>query len=210
MARRRGEAALGGVSEHSHRTRSPPGHPDHAVPECRHPHRPGPAARVRLPGRRPVPPARRTRPGRLRSAIILPFPPRPRVITVTRTMPQKVYIETVGCQMNVLDSELVVGALRKQGYVLTDAPADADVLLFNTCSVREHAEEKVYSALGRVRHVKRKNPAAVIGVLGCMAQKDQELIRKRAPYVDMVVGTGQLAQVPALVEKVRETREPQY
>src|SRR5438067_1412399 len=125
-------------------------------------------------------------------------------------MPQKVYIETVGCQMNVLDSELVVGALRRQGYELTDAPADADVLLFNTCSVREHAEEKVYSALGRVRGVKRSNPDAVIGVLGCMAQKDQELIRKRAPYVDMVVGTGQLAQVPALVEKVKETRQPQY
>ena len=124
-------------------------------------------------------------------------------------MPKRVYIETVGCQMNVLDSELVIGALRRQGYDLTDSPADADVLLFNTCSVREHAEDKTYSALGRVRHLKRRNPDAVIGVLGCMAQKDQELIRKRAPYVDMVVGTGQLAEVPALVEKVKETREPQ-
>ncbi|HEV3436651.1 MAG TPA: tRNA (N6-isopentenyl adenosine(37)-C2)-methylthiotransferase MiaB [Gemmata sp.] len=125
-------------------------------------------------------------------------------------MPQKkVYIETVGCQMNVLDSELVIGALRKQGYDLTDSPADADVLLFNTCSVREHAEEKTYSALGRVRLIKRENPNAVIGVLGCMAQKDQDAIRKRAPYVDMVVGTGQLAEVPALVEKVKTTREPQ-
>lgn len=122
---------------------------------------------------------------------------------------KKVYIETVGCQMNVLDSELVIGALRKQGYDLTDSPADADVLLFNTCSVREHAEEKTYSALGRVRHIKRENPDAVIGVLGCMAQKDQDIIRKRAPYVDMVVGTGQLAEVPALVEKVKTTREPQ-
>jgi tRNA-2-methylthio-N6-dimethylallyladenosine synthase len=124
-------------------------------------------------------------------------------------MPKRVYIETVGCQMNVLDSELVIGALRRQGYDLTDSPADADVLLFNTCSVREHAEDKTYSALGRVRHLKRRNPDAVIGVLGCMAQKDQELIRKRAPYVDMVVGTGQLAEVPKLVEKVCETREPQ-
>jgi tRNA-2-methylthio-N6-dimethylallyladenosine synthase len=122
---------------------------------------------------------------------------------------KKVYIETVGCQMNVLDSELVIGALRKQGYDLTDSPADADVLLFNTCSVREHAEEKTYSSLGRVRNIKRSNPDAVIGVLGCMAQKDQEIIRKRAPYVDMVVGTGQLAEVPALVEKVKSTREPQ-
>jgi tRNA-2-methylthio-N6-dimethylallyladenosine synthase len=124
-------------------------------------------------------------------------------------MPQKVYIETVGCQMNVLDSELVIGALRKHGFDLTDSPAEADVLLFNTCSVREHAEEKTFSALGRVQHLKRRNPNAVVGVLGCMAQKDQELIRKRAPYVDMIVGTGQLGAVPELVAKVRETREPQ-
>src|SRR5690349_18033759 len=124
-------------------------------------------------------------------------------------MPKRVYIETVGCQMNVLDSELVIGALRKQGYELVDSSAEADVLLFNTCSVREHAEDKTYSALGRVRHLKRRNPDAVIGVLGCMAQKDQELIRKRAPYVDMIVGTGQLAAVPELVAKVRATREPQ-
>jgi tRNA-2-methylthio-N6-dimethylallyladenosine synthase len=124
-------------------------------------------------------------------------------------MTQKVYIETVGCQMNVLDSELVIGALRKNGFDLTDTPAEADVLLFNTCSVREHAEEKTFSALGRVQHLKRQNPDTVIGVLGCMAQKDQELIRKRAPYVDMVVGTGQLAAVPELVNKVRETRAPQ-
>src|SRR5437764_8191587 len=121
-------------------------------------------------------------------------------------MPQKVYIETVGCQMNVLDSELVIGALRKHGYDLTDSPAEADVLLFNTCSVREHAEEKVYSALGRVIPIKRRKPETVVGVLGCMAQKDQELIRKRAPHVDLVVGTGQLARVPELVEKVKATR----
>lgn len=125
-------------------------------------------------------------------------------------MTKKVYIETVGCQMNVLDSELVIGALRKEGYEITDQTADADVLLFNTCSVREHAEEKVYSALGRVRNLKRTKPDTVVGVLGCMAQKDQELIRKRAPHVDMVVGTGQLARVPELVEKVKETRQPQY
>jgi tRNA-2-methylthio-N6-dimethylallyladenosine synthase len=124
-------------------------------------------------------------------------------------MPQKVYIETVGCQMNVLDSELVIGALRRHGYDLTDSPSDADVLLFNTCSVREHAEEKTFSALGRVQHVKRKDPRVVVGVLGCMAQKDQDLIRRRAPYVDMIVGTGQLGAVPELVEKVRATREPQ-
>ncbi len=125
-------------------------------------------------------------------------------------MAKKVYIETVGCQMNVLDSELVIGALRRLGYEVTDEPADAGLILFNTCSVREHAEEKVYSALGRVQHLKRKNPDTVVGVLGCMAQKDQELIRRRAPFVDLVVGTGQLARVPELVERVHETHQPQY
>jgi tRNA-2-methylthio-N6-dimethylallyladenosine synthase len=125
-------------------------------------------------------------------------------------MSKKVYIETVGCQMNVLDSELVIGALRRDGYEITDQAGDADVLLFNTCSVREHAEEKTYSALGRVIPIKKRKPETVVGVLGCMAQKDQELIRKRAPYVDLVVGTGQLSRVPELVEKVKATRQPQF
>jgi len=125
-------------------------------------------------------------------------------------MPRTVYIETVGCQMNVLDSELVVAALRKAGYAIADQPADADLVLFNTCSVREHAEDKVYSALGRVAPLKKARPGTVVGVLGCMAQKDQELIRKRAPFVDLVVGTGQLARVPELVEAVRATGQPQF
>ncbi|HEX4609080.1 MAG TPA: tRNA (N6-isopentenyl adenosine(37)-C2)-methylthiotransferase MiaB, partial [Urbifossiella sp.] len=115
-----------------------------------------------------------------------------------------------GCQMNVLDSELVIAALHKAGYAITDEPTGADLLLFNTCSVREHAEDKVYSALGRVAPLKRARPDTVVGVLGCMAQKDQELIRKRAPFVDLVVGTGHLARVPELVEKARETGQPQY
>jgi tRNA-2-methylthio-N6-dimethylallyladenosine synthase len=123
---------------------------------------------------------------------------------------KKVYIETVGCQMNVLDSELVIGALRKHGYELTAAPADADVILFNTCSVREHAEEKIYSALGRVAPRKRRHPDTVVGVIGCMAQKDQHKIKHRAPIVDMVVGTGQLARIPELIDKVRETGAVQY
>jgi tRNA-2-methylthio-N6-dimethylallyladenosine synthase len=126
------------------------------------------------------------------------------------TPAKKVYIETVGCQMNVLDSELVIGALKRQGYVLTDTAADADVVLFNTCSVREHAEEKVYSNLGRLAPHKRRNPETVIGVIGCMAQKDQHKVRHRAPHVDLVVGTGQLAKIPELVERVRQTRQPQY
>lgn len=124
-------------------------------------------------------------------------------------MSKRLYIETVGCQMNVLDSELVVGSLRRQGYVLTQAATDADVILFNTCSVRQHAEDKIYSALGRLRGHKKRHPHKVIGVLGCMAQKDQEIVLKRAPYVDIVCGTGQLAQLPELIAEVERTRTPQ-
>ncbi|HZY86870.1 MAG TPA: tRNA (N6-isopentenyl adenosine(37)-C2)-methylthiotransferase MiaB, partial [Gemmataceae bacterium] len=124
-------------------------------------------------------------------------------------MSKKLYIETVGCQMNVLDSELVVGALRRHGYELTHEPTDADVIFFNTCSVRQHAEDKIYSALGRLRAHKRRRPETVLGVLGCMAQKDQALIRRRAPHVDIVCGTGQLAQLPELIAAVLETGEPQ-
>ena len=120
-----------------------------------------------------------------------------------------VYIETVGCQMNVLDSELVVGALKRVGYALTHDPSTADLMLFNTCSVREHAEDKTFSALGRVAPFKLANPAKVIGVIGCMAQKDGDAIRARAPYVDLVVGTGQLAKIPELVAIIQETRDPQ-
>jgi tRNA-2-methylthio-N6-dimethylallyladenosine synthase len=123
---------------------------------------------------------------------------------------KKLYIETVGCQMNVLDSELVVGALRRQGYELVYEATEADVILFNTCSVRQHAEDKIYSALGRLRSHKQRHPGKVVGVLGCMAQKDQERIRRRAPHVDIVCGTGQLAQLPELIRAVASTGKPQF
>src|SRR5581483_7646328 len=120
-------------------------------------------------------------------------------------MSKKLFIDTVGCQMNVLDSELVVGTLRRQGYVLTHEATDADVILFNTCSVRQHAEDKIYSALGRLRGHKQRHPEKIIGVLGCMAQKDQELIRKRAPHVDLICGTGQLARLPELIDEAKRS-----
>ena len=124
-------------------------------------------------------------------------------------MTKKLYIETVGCQMNVLDSELVVGSLRRAGFVLVTDPHEADVILFNTCSVRQHAEDKIYSALGTLRPHKRRRPETIIGVLGCMAQKDRELVRRRAPHVDIVCGPGQLARVPELIAAVERTRKPQ-
>ena len=135
---------------------------------------------------------------------------RPRVYTgIPIMIVRKVFIDTVGCQMNVLDSEVVVGTLKRQGYVLTDDTDDADVILFNTCSVREHAEEKTFSALGRVGPKKKARPELIVGVIGCMAQKDQALIRERVPFVDLIVGTGQLAQIPSLIQTIRETGQPQ-
>jgi tRNA-2-methylthio-N6-dimethylallyladenosine synthase len=124
-------------------------------------------------------------------------------MSTTSAPVHKLYIETVGCQMNVLDSEMVVADLRRRGYELTDNTRDADTILFNTCSVRQHAEDKIYSALGRLRLAKQKHPEKIIGVMGCMAQKDQGLIFQRAPYVDLIVGPGQLHQVPDLIERAR-------
>ena len=86
--------------------------------------------------------------------------------------------------MNVLDSELVAADLLAAGYELVHSARQADTILFNTCSVRQHAEDKIYSALGRLRQFKQNRPGVIIGVIGCMAQKDQELIFKRAPHVD--------------------------
>ncbi|MEX0710748.1 MAG: tRNA (N6-isopentenyl adenosine(37)-C2)-methylthiotransferase MiaB [Pirellulales bacterium] len=117
-------------------------------------------------------------------------------------MERTLYIETVGCQMNMLDSELVVASLRSQGYRLVHSAEQADTVLFNTCSVRQHAEDKIYSALGRLKQAKRKHPQKIIGVLGCMAQKDQKLVFERAPYVDLVVGPGQLHRIAELLAEV--------
>ncbi len=122
---------------------------------------------------------------------------------------KKLYIETVGCQMNVLDSELVVGKLRDEGYELTDDIGLADTILYNTCSVRQLPEDKVYSALGRIKGIKAARPEVMIGVLGCMAQKDQAQILRRAPHVDIVVGPGQLGRVSELLAKAKAENKPQ-
>ena len=124
-------------------------------------------------------------------------------------MTKHLYIETVGCQMNMLDSEMVVASLRKQGYEVTSDPKTADVCLYNTCSVRQHAEDKTYSSLGRIKLAKQRDPDKIIGVMGCMAQKDQRLIFERAPYVDLVVGPGQLHQIPDLIADIQGGAEQQ-
>ena len=122
-------------------------------------------------------------------------------------MSKRLFIQTVGCQMNVLDSELVVAGLLEAGYELVDSPRKADTILFNTCSVRQHAEDKIYSALGRLRPLKEQHPETIIGVLGCMAQKDQATILRRASHVDLVVGPGQLSRLPQLLAEVAADRQ---
>ncbi|MEN6365484.1 MAG: tRNA (N6-isopentenyl adenosine(37)-C2)-methylthiotransferase MiaB [Thermoguttaceae bacterium] len=124
-------------------------------------------------------------------------------------MTRRFYLDTVGCQMNVLDSELVAAMLVGAGYVRVDRPDRADLVLFNTCSVRQHAEDKIYSALGRLKAWKQQWPGRVLGVLGCMAQKDRERIFERAPHVDLVVGPGQLGLLPLLLDGLAVGGPPQ-
>src|SRR5688500_10255618 len=114
-------------------------------------------------------------------------------------MKRKLYLETFGCQMNVLDSELVLGQLRAHGYESVDDRDAADVVIFNTCSVREHAEQKVWSRLGELRPRKAADPGMVIGVIGCMAERDGTNIFQRFPHVDVLCGPGELDKLPTLV-----------
>lgn len=119
---------------------------------------------------------------------------------------QKVYLETIGCQMNVLDSELVLGQLRARGFTSVDRVEDADVVLVNTCSVREHAEMKALSKLGLAKKPKRKNPDMVVGVIGCMAERDPEGLFENVPHLDLVCGPGELNKITAMIDEVRESR----
>src|SRR5688572_9873620 len=114
-------------------------------------------------------------------------------------MPRKLYLETFGCQMNVLDSELVLGQLRAHGYQPVEERDEADVIIYNTCSVREHAEQKVWSRLGELREAKRERPGLVIGVIGCMAERDGTNIFQRHPHVDVLCGPGELDKLATLV-----------
>ncbi|MHC5109760.1 MAG: tRNA (N6-isopentenyl adenosine(37)-C2)-methylthiotransferase MiaB [Planctomycetota bacterium] len=120
---------------------------------------------------------------------------------------RSVYLETMGCQMNVLDSELVLGQLRRLGYRPTDDMLGADVVLLNTCSVRDHAEQKALSRLGALKKPKQHRDDLVVGVIGCMAERDPDGIFSKMPHVDLVCGPGELNKVPALIDEVLESRE---
>jgi tRNA-2-methylthio-N6-dimethylallyladenosine synthase len=122
------------------------------------------------------------------------------------TQAKKVYIRTFGCQMNEYDSAKMADVLAAaDGFESTSIPEDADLILFNTCSVREKAQEKVFADLGRVRPLKQLKPGLLIGVAGCVASQEGAEIVKRAPYVDLVFGPQTLHRLPAMIEQRRAT-----
>lgn len=118
-----------------------------------------------------------------------------------------IYLETMGCQMNVLDSELVFGSLRATGYEPTGDLHRADVVIINTCSVRQHAEDKVWSRLGQLKRSRGRNPDQIVAVIGCMAERDGERLLERAPMVDILCGPSELHRLPALIADVQTRRK---
>lgn len=121
-------------------------------------------------------------------------------------MSRRIYIETFGCQMNDVDSARIVSIMKSEGYAVTPALDDADLVLLNTCSIREKADRKIFGSLGRLRRWKRGRPGRRIAVGGCLAQQGGETLKKRAPHVDIVFGTHNIARLPELV-RVAETRD---
>jgi tRNA-2-methylthio-N6-dimethylallyladenosine synthase len=117
----------------------------------------------------------------------------------------KIWIETYGCQMNVLDSDLILSRMMRAGYTPTERREEADVILFNTCSVREHAEERALSNAGLVGRLKKRRPDLVVGIVGCMAQNRQDRLFEQLPHVRLIVGPRQMGAIPRLVEEIRRT-----
>jgi tRNA-2-methylthio-N6-dimethylallyladenosine synthase len=120
------------------------------------------------------------------------------------TTARKFFIRTFGCQMNEHDSERLAGLLAADGMEPAAGPDDADVIVLNTCCVRENADNKLYGHLGHLKTLKRKRPGLQIAVGGCLAQKDRERIQQRAGHVDVVFGTHNLARAGELLERARE------
>lgn len=120
-----------------------------------------------------------------------------------------VWIQTLGCQMNEHDSEIILGMLQKLGYAAVDDPVEADLIIYNTCSVRENPERKVYGQVGMLRALKERNPELVIAICGCMVQQKAELerIRQSLEHVDLVFGTHNIHRLPELLQKVKVTGE---
>ena len=119
-------------------------------------------------------------------------------------MGKSYYLDTFGCQMNMADSELIAGMLKKQGYVISKSMDNADAIFVNTCAIRERAEEKVHSRLGVYSQIKKNRPGVIIGVLGCMAQHLKDEILESKPYVDIVLGPDSYRKLPVLLDRNTE------
>ena len=119
-------------------------------------------------------------------------------------MGKSYYLDTYGCQMNVADSELIAGMLKKQGYVISKSMDNADAIFVNTCAIRERAEQKVHSRLGLYSQIKQNRPGVIIGVLGCMAQHLKDEILETKPYVDIILGPDSYRKLPALLDRNAE------
>ncbi|WP_448873310.1 tRNA (N6-isopentenyl adenosine(37)-C2)-methylthiotransferase MiaB [Desulfobulbus propionicus] len=117
-------------------------------------------------------------------------------------MSKTLFIKTFGCQMNQRDSEIIEQLLGQEGYASTDSAKNADVILINTCSIREKAEQKVFSLLGHLREEKTRNPDLLLGVIGCVAQQEGERIKERMPHVDLIVGTQEIFRLPEMLERL--------
>ncbi|MFH1857310.1 MAG: tRNA (N6-isopentenyl adenosine(37)-C2)-methylthiotransferase MiaB [Candidatus Omnitrophota bacterium] len=116
---------------------------------------------------------------------------------------KKVYLKYWGCQMNDLDSEIILGMLRERGYVPTEKESEADIILFNTCSVRQHAEDRVFGKVGELKNWKRERPDGVIGIVGCMAQNHKEALFGKFPHLDFISGPRNIYDIPELIERVQ-------
>ena len=119
-------------------------------------------------------------------------------------MSRRIYLETYGCQMNVADSELMLGQLSRAGYERTEQAADADVILLNTCAIREHAEQRIYGRLGELSRHKVRRPGVLLGVAGCMAQHLKSRLIEKVPAVDLVVGPDGYRDLPSLLDQARD------
>ncbi len=117
-----------------------------------------------------------------------------------QSLGRKIYVETYGCQMNLSDSEIVSGVMHKHGYEVTDVPDNADVILINTCAIRDNAEKKIHDRLKHIRHYKKKNHDLVVGILGCMAERLRDNLLSEQGLVDLVVGPDEYRRVPELIE----------
>ncbi|MBI2093582.1 MAG: MiaB/RimO family radical SAM methylthiotransferase [Candidatus Omnitrophica bacterium] len=122
-------------------------------------------------------------------------------------MKKSVYLRTMGCQMNERDAEEVIGMLTAQGYEVAEQAEKADVILLNTCSVREHAEERAYGKMGELAVLKKERPELVLGIIGCMAKLHQQAIFKRLPAVDLVAGPAELYDLPYLLAEIQQKRQ---